>query len=55
MDLIESSLKKYLLPDEEIFEPAASKVRHLLGTQIMNEIAYLTDEIRIVDNNLLRR
>ena len=56
MDLIEKLLRqKYLLPDEEIFEPAASEVRHLLGTQIMSEIANMIDEIKTVDNKMLEQ
>ncbi len=56
MDLIENLLRqKYLLPDEEIFEPATSKMRHLLATQIMFEVAYSSEEIKVVNNELLKR
>lgn len=56
MDLIETLLRqKYLLPDEEVFEPAASAMRHLTGTQIMVELTDMTDEIEEINNDLLKK
>lgn len=54
MNKIEELLRmKYLLPDEEDFEPAANLMRHLTATEIMNEIISQTDDYPHMSNKLL--
>lgn len=54
MNKIEKLLRiKYLLPDEELFEPAANEMRHLTATEIMSEIIELSDDFPEMSNKLL--